>query len=167
MQQLSTKQNLPSEENSTTTPPPNPRRTMGRNQHWPHWTTSPFKWERRHTSHCRSLLKNDMTIPNNDKPQLHGPRTDISRWDLEATWNTMEHHQRPRTTVRIRIHKEPTPGTGNHTKTVNSIPPTDRWTNRTYQPGNRRIPMNILQLPTGWLDTLATYGRIPLQRQTT
>ena len=55
-------------------------------------------------------------------------------------------------------------GIGNYKAVVNSISPSDRWSNRINQSGNRNISTTLCQLPTGQLDEMASSYRFSIQQ---
>ena len=54
-------------------------------------------------------------------------------------------------------------GIGNYKAVVNSISPSDRWSNRINQSGNRNISTTLCQLPTGQLNRMANSYRVSIQ----
>jgi len=53
---------------------------------------------------------------------------------MEVAWTTREYSVRQRTPVCGRVNKGVEQDVGNRDKTVNSIPPTNRWANRKNKP---------------------------------
>ena len=68
-------------------------------------------------------------------------------------------------TVCIEIHGGIHKSTGNEKTTINSILPSNRWSNQKNQSRDRNVFMILCELPTRWLDKLASCSRIPIQWQ--
>ena len=58
---------------------------------------------------------------------------------MKVAWIAREYSVRLRTSICGRIDKEVKQNVGDKDKVVNSVPPTNRWTDRTYESRSRTV----------------------------
>jgi len=99
------------------------------------------------------------THSSRSSPHLPRPRVQVLQ-------HPQEDHQQLRPTVRSRMDHGVLQETRHPTKPLNSIPPPDRWPDRTCQQRSGELPQSLDQQQKGQLGRMAVGCRVLNQHQT-
>lgn len=88
-------------------------------------------------------------------------------WGICEAWHASGGHLRQGAPIHFKVHEWPILVTPNQEKHLDSVPPSNGWTDRMSQPGDQNIPPNLHQSPTNWLGRIVGTSCLPTQQPST
>ncbi len=106
----------------------------------------------------------DATLPRNRLPGSHSRRRRLCQRHLSPSRCTRYRRFRPRNIVRFRVYQSPIPAHRDNSKTILSLPPSNKRTDRSRKRMDGTIPQSLHMLPPRRLGRLVTPSRVCSQQ---